>query len=218
MIKLAVWDWNGTLLADTQLCIDAGNQVINTFGGKGPSREEYREQFSFPVIDFYARYGANREAMLAGNFSQVFHNYYKQGSSKCRTRKGARRVLSWLRQQSIDSIILSNHIQPEILVQLQRLDFEQYFQNILAHQDISSTSKGNNKVQRIHTYLGEHSYGPSEIVVIGDSPEDVGIGKEIGAKTIGITEGYFSISRLRASQPDYIIGSLDQVVEIVKNL
>ena len=217
MTKLVVWDWNGTLLADTQLCVDAGNHVIETFGGKGPSREEYLERFSFPVIDFYAQYGADREAMLAGNFSQVFHEYYKRGSSNCRTRRGARVVLDWLRHQSIDSLILSNHLQPEIVEQLGRLGIESYFQAVLAHQDTNSTATGNNKVGRVKEYLTKNSYAPGQIVVIGDSPEDMHIGREIGAKTIGITDGYFSLNRLRASQPDYLVTNLYRVIGILKN-
>lgn len=216
MIKLVVWDWNGTILADTQLCVDAGNHVIETFGGKGQSREEYKRQFNFPVIDFYARCGADKERMLAGNFSQIFHDYYKQKVSSCRTRRGARVVLNWLQHQSIDLLILSNHLQPDIFDQLQRLGLQSYFKEVLAHQDTGSTAAGNNKVGRIKEYLTHTNYSSSEIAVVGDSPEDIGIGKEIGAKTIGITDGYFSLDRLNEAKPDYLITQLNQVIGIVK--
>lgn len=209
--KLVVWDWNGTLLADTRVCIDAGNRVITAFGGEPLPNEEYVRRFSFPVLEFYASCGADRERMLSGNYSQVFHDFYKREAVNCRTRKGVRTTLDWLREHSIDSVILSNHLRAEIVDPLKRLGIEDYFEAVLAHQDTESTAIGNNKVGRIKEYLARGSYSPSEILIVGDSPEDVNIGKEVGAKTIGITRGYFSLDRLKASRPDYLINKVAYV-------
>jgi len=217
MIHLVTFDWNGTFLADTQACMDAGNHVIETFGGKPLPRNAYSKVFDFPTLEFYCNQGADREAMIANDYAGVFHEYYEPRASKCRTRRGGRKILSWLDDKSIDSVILSNHIKGAIIKQLQRLSIEEYFAEVLANEDIRSTASGKNKVQRICDYLSKNNYDPSQAVIVGDSPEDVGIGKELGMGTIAITDGYFSTPRLRASNPDYVIGNLAEMIHILEN-
>jgi len=217
MIKLVTFDWNGTLLADTQACMDAGNHVIKTFGGKPLPKNEYKRVFDFPTLEFYCNQGADREALIANDYAGVFHEYYEPRASKCHTRRGAREVLSWLDDKSIDSVILSNHIKDAIIQQLQRLSIKEYFAEVLGNEDAKSTASGKNKIQRIHNYLSQTNYDPKESIIIGDSPEDIGIGKELGMQTIAITDGYFSTSRLRASNPDHIISNLAQMIYIIEN-
>ena len=55
---LVIWDWNGTLLDDTELCYRIANEM-RIERGMTPMLgiEEYREFFTFPVIDYYKRMG-----------------------------------------------------------------------------------------------------------------------------------------------------------------
>lgn len=217
MIELVTLDYNGTMVADTQVCIDIGNHLIETFGGKPLPRKEYIRKFDFPSLEFYCRQGADREAMLAGGYAEAFQEFYEPRASKCRTRRGMRKLLNWLSNNSVDSIILSNHIRHNIIKQLKRLGIEGFFAEVLANESAASAASGKNKVQRLHDYLAESRYNPSQAAIIGDSPEDIGIGKELGMMTIGITDGYFHISRLRASRPDHIVSNLVQVIGIIKD-
>ena len=50
--ELILWDWNGTLLDDVDLCVDALNRLLAGFGY--PQRydhERYRDIFGFPIVD-----------------------------------------------------------------------------------------------------------------------------------------------------------------------
>ena len=52
------WDWNGTLLDDVALCVDALNRLLAGFGY--PQRydhERYRAIFGFPIEEYYVRAG-----------------------------------------------------------------------------------------------------------------------------------------------------------------
>ena len=57
-IELVLWDWNGTLLDDVQLCRQVLNQMLaetgcpNQFDTRG-----YRRIFGFPVQEYYRRAG-----------------------------------------------------------------------------------------------------------------------------------------------------------------
>ena len=44
-------------------------------------------------------------------------------------------------------------------------------------------------------------FAPADTFVIGDTPHDIECGKAIGAKTIGVATGRFSVAELQAHQP-----------------
>ena len=57
-VDLILWDWNGTLLDDVALCVDALNHLLAEYGY--PQRytlDSYREIFGFPVEEYYVRAG-----------------------------------------------------------------------------------------------------------------------------------------------------------------
>jgi len=215
MVELVVFDWNGTLLADTQAMMDAGNLVIKTFGGKPLSRAEYSKAFDFPTMEFYCKQGSDQKSMIEGDYVGVFHNHYETRAKKCRTRRGARGVLKYLQGNSIKSVILSNHVNDAINEQLRRLDIKDYFHEVLGNRDKSLTATGRNKVQRIRDYLDINDVNSEKAIIIGDSTEDIEIGKELGMQTIGLTGGYFSTPRLRAHNPDYMINNLGELIGII---
>jgi phosphoglycolate phosphatase len=55
-----------------------------------------------------------------------------------------------------------------------------------------------------------------EVIIIGDSPEEIEVGKAAGIKTVAITGGYYSTARLKASKPDFLISNLKELIGIVK--
>lgn len=102
MIKLIVFDWNGTLLADTRACMDADNFVIQNYGGKPfASVREFRAIVTIPAFDFYVARGCERKKLLADmkTVRAMFHNFYEKRACRCRLRKGARSLLRILNKK-----------------------------------------------------------------------------------------------------------------------
>ena len=46
-----IWDWNGTLLDDVELCADIMNNLLKTRSLSTITLEKYREIFIFPLKD-----------------------------------------------------------------------------------------------------------------------------------------------------------------------
>jgi len=55
------WDWNGTLLDDTQASVNALNVLLARRGLPPVSLEDYRATFAFPVRPYYAKVGIRLE-------------------------------------------------------------------------------------------------------------------------------------------------------------
>ena len=52
-----LWDWNGTLLDDTEAALAALNLMIEKRGGRPMTMAFYRDNFAFPVRPFYDKIG-----------------------------------------------------------------------------------------------------------------------------------------------------------------
>ncbi len=218
MIKLAVFDWNATLLSDTKENLEADNHVLKTFGGRQVSLKQYQDTFDIPAIDFYVKHGCDRQQLTreSKRLGQVFHEFYEPRAVKCRTRKGAKQLLEWLMGKKIPAIILSNHTVEGINSQLARLGLQGQFTHIVANSELETAMKERNKLEKLRKYLNEQGYKANEAVIIGDSPEEVHIGKELGLKTIAIKHGFYSTARLKKAQPDYLVGALGGIRKIIE--
>lgn len=219
MIKLIVFDWNGTLIADTKVSLDANNHVLKTFGGKPVNLKAYRKTIIIPQTNFYVKHGCDQK--LVSNhekLNKIFHEYFESRALKCRSRKFAKKLLQWLSDYSIKSVIVSNHTVEGIENQLKRLKLNKYILTILANSANDSSFKGKNKFQRLHAFLNSNKYKSKEIIIVGDSPEEIEMGKKLGIKTVAFTQGDYAISRLKKYNPDYLVNNLGKIIDIIKKI
>ena len=219
MLKLAVFDWNGTLLSDTRACLDADNQGIKFFGGTLVNLKQYRETIIIPSAIFYVKHGCNEKKIKKNikKLGEVFHKYYEKRVAKCRGRKGAKIILEWLTKNSVKSIIISNHTVKGIEFQLQRLGMKKYILDILANSSQNASFKRRNKLEKLRKYIDAHNYKKNEIIIVGDSPEEVEIGRALGIKSVAIEYGHYSTARLRASKPYFLISNLGELKNKIKD-
>jgi len=220
MIKLLVFDFNGTLLADTRACMATDNHLIKTFGGTPVNLKEYMDTITIPAVDFYSSHGCKREELLKNSkkMGEIFHPFYEKRAAKIRGRKYAKKILKWLHKNNINSIVLSNHTVAGIDYQLKRLGMKEYIDKVMANTILDSSMKRRNKEEKLIKYIKSNKFKKSEVMIIGDSPEEVEIGKNIGIKTIAITGGYYSTLRLKKSDPDFLINNLNELIGIIKSI
>lgn len=58
-MKHIIWDFNGTLLNDTQLSLDVDNNVFEKLGIPAITIDDYRNNMTMPVRDFYPAVGVD---------------------------------------------------------------------------------------------------------------------------------------------------------------
>ena len=220
MIKLVVFDWNGVLIADTEASLDADNHILEVFGGTPVDLKTYRETVIIPSLSFYVMHGVDKQKLVknTGKWAKIFHEFYEARVAKCRSRQNARKLLKWLKGQSIKSIVLSNHTVKGIGFQLKRLGIKDYISEVLANPAEETSLYDRNKQEKLEDYVKRNGYEKGEILIIGDSPEEIEMGKALGIANVAITQGYYSTSRLKASNPDFLIANLGELIGIVQGL
>lgn len=220
MIKLVAFDWNGTLFADTNTCLTGANAILKFLGAKPLTLYQYQKYFIIPTFKFYEQLGFKKEEILkkSAKIAQTFHTTYEPRTSKLRTRKGAKKALSFLHKNKVECVIFSNHIDKEIKKQLKRLKIQKYFSHVLANPHQESSIKIRIKEKSLIDYISKKLYRPNQIVVVGDTQEEVEIGKKIGTVTVAITGGNYSTPRLKAAKPDYLISDLGNLINIINEI
>ena len=59
-------------------------------------------------------------------------------------------------------------------------------------------------------------FPPERVFIIGDTPHDVACGKAIGAKTIAVATGSFSVAELEACNPDHTFADFSDTKALLK--
>ena len=218
MIKLVAFDWNGTLLADTHINLECSNLNNKIFGLKPINLKQFREMFQIPSSLFwFARGGKKKDLPKVAN---NFHKFYEDKVNRTRTRRGSIEILKYLKQKKNQSIIYSNHTIQDIAKQLTRLNVSKYFGQVLARtpEDGHSQVYKRTKDLRLHSYIKKIALKPKEILTIGDTEEEIEIGKKYGYHTVAITGGYNTTARLKKHHPDFLIHNMLELKKIIKKL
>lgn len=217
MIKLVVFDWNGVLIADAQACADTVSRILRRYGRPAIDLKTYQDVYEIPVKNMYRKLGFTETEIKreATHIQDMFHERYEPRIAHVRTRTGARGLLKWLSKQNIECTIFSNHTTEGVQYQLKRLQVASYFSHVLAN-DKYQAMNGQTKGDRLKDFLADRRFKKKEILIIGDSAEEVMIGKHLGLATIAITGGHYSAARLRKARPDHLIHTLADVINIIE--
>jgi phosphoglycolate phosphatase-like HAD superfamily hydrolase len=63
-----------------------------------------------------------------------------------------------------------------------------------------------------------HPFAGADLVIIGDTPDDVACGRPIGARSVAVATGYYDTTALRAAGATYVFESLADTPAVLKAL
>ncbi|MDE1901164.1 MAG: HAD family hydrolase [Alphaproteobacteria bacterium] len=214
--KLIVWDWNGTVIADEEAALGALNQAIALRNRAPIDMERWREAFDMPITKIYANIGFSAKELdeHLESMSTVFHEHFERLAETTSLREGWTDIVS--DGVDFDNIILSNHLIPSIKYHTARHGISGLFADILAHADQNEQLRKIPKANRLRNYMQERGLPSNQAIIIGDTPEEALIGRELGIVSILISGGYATQQRLEAARPDHLVHSLRELPFILQ--
>jgi phosphoglycolate phosphatase len=183
-IKHIIWDWNGTLFNDVELCLDIINGVLVRRNLSALSLDEYRNIFTFPVQNYYEKAGLDFKKYPFKVLGREWMDEYEIRKNSCRLHEGAAAVLKKIHQRGIGQSILSAYSQNTLEEIVDYFGIKKYFSHMVGLDNIYATSKIDNG-RELMKKLGN---GEGETLFIGDTIHDFQVASEIGAYCILIAD------------------------------
>lgn len=209
--KHIIWDWNGTLLNDTWLCVEVLNGLLKKRGRELISGEVYRQNFGFPVIQFYHYLGFDTDV---DSFERVSHefigDYEARWLTECALHPDAQNILSSMAAAGLTHSVLSAAKQEALETGIRHYGIREHFTGLCGTDNIYA----HGKVERGRQWIDQLHWDPTEIVLIGDTLHDFEVAEAMGTDCILMTHGHHTPERLAATGKP-VAHSLRELVDMV---
>lgn len=212
--KHVIWDWNGTLLNDTWLCVEVLNGLLARRGRATITEEDYRQNFGFPVVHFYQYLGFDTDVDSFEQVSREFiGDYEARWFEECVLHADAHKVLAAMAASGKTHSVLSAARQEALESGIRYYGLREHFMGLVGTDNIYAEGK----VGRGRHWIGELPWSPEEVVMVGDTLHDFEVAKAIGSDCILLAHGHHSAERL-ATTGKRVVHSLRELVEALEAL
>ncbi len=199
-----LWDWNGTLLDDVELCASLLDRLLEAHGYPPlGSLEAYRSVFRFPIVEYYRDAGFDLERHPFEQLAQEYMDLYLPESEACPLMPQARSVLEAVRSLELRQVILSASPVDTLCRQVTARDIAPYFEQLLGLGDIYAHSK----VELGRAWMRRSGICPGQALMVGDSVHDFEVAQAMGARCVLYSGGHQPRAVLQATGAP-VIGSL----------
>ncbi|MCX6093204.1 MAG: HAD family hydrolase [Candidatus Bipolaricaulota bacterium] len=189
-----IWDFNGTLVDDCALAVEAINVQLARRNLEPLSLDEYRQVFGFPLADYHRKLGFDLSVETMAGLADEFHDVYLAGAPACSLHAGVRELLERLEAVGVRQFVLSAMEEATLCDALRRLGIAGCFEAIygLDHRMADS------KIARGRDLLARFRLSAGETLLIGDTDHDVDVARDLGVSAVLVARGHQSGDRLRA--------------------
>lgn len=202
-----IWDWNGTLLNDIELCVQIINKMLQKRNLQKLTVDEYKEVFSFPVKDYYQKIGFDFNDEPFEIPAREYIEEYNSNVESCNLHENSVSVLNYFRSVGIRQFILSASKQDALDQCLEQQNISHYFEHISGLDNHYAASKIENGQQLI----SELNLNASELILIGDTVHDFEVARELGCQCVLIANGHQS-KHILESTGVLVIDELNQLL------
>lgn len=189
-----IWDWNGTLFNDVELCASIMNILLTQESLPNISIQKYKEIFTFPVIEYYKIAGHSFEKTSFEVLGKQFMDEYEERKSKCDLYTGVKELLSELQKRNIHQHLLSAYEQNSLNRILKHFSIDKYFRNIVGLDNIYAGGKAH-LAKKLEAMIKANGRS-GNILLIGDTIHDYEVAQEINSDCILLSHGHQDEERL----------------------
>ncbi len=210
MLKLVIFDFDGTLCDSIPLCIRAFRAAIEPLAGRSVSDQEIIETF-----------GPSEE----GTIQALIPAYLEEGTAAylrcyeafhedCRVFPGMRELLAELRKQGMKTALVTGKGVKSCAISLQKLGLSPLLDGLE-----TGSPEGPCKPAGMKRLLAQFGVRPEEAVYIGDAVSDIQASREAG---VGVISAAWCTSaewvKLEAAHPDGLCRSVEELRTLLGKL
>ncbi|MDR1119056.1 MAG: HAD hydrolase-like protein [Bifidobacteriaceae bacterium] len=196
-----VWDWNGTLVADTAATVAAANAALAAIGRPGDvALARWRDLSTRPIIKTYRQLaGGGLTDAEWETIKAVWAQAYEAEGDRIALTPGALDALRAVRERGAGQSVVSLHLAEPLLAQMEKLGVRGFFQGVSAAPAESGSGGLGTKAELLARHLAELGLAPERTLVVGDMADDAAAAAAVHARAVLVTVGDTSRARLEAT-------------------
>jgi len=202
-INTIIWDWNGTLLNDVDICVKSMNQMLSRRQMKLISRSLYKDIFTFPVKVYYEKIGWDFNKEPFDEIGIEFMDLYFKNLEQSFLHQHTIEILNYLKQKNYIQTVLSAMEHRSLENSLSKKGIRDFFTHVAG----ISNHYADGKLETARKLIERIKISPERICLFGDTLHDLEVANQIGCNCVLIADGHQSYERLEnAGVP--VFGSL----------
>lgn len=207
--KTLIWDWNGTLLNDTGICIDAMNLLLKSRNLPALDLDRYRQIFTFPVREYYILAGFDFESEPFDIPAMQFIDNYRELVKFAALQQGAENALGFFSRRGLRQAVLSVMEQQLLEESVGRYGIAGFFDTVSGIDN----HFGHGKLELAIRVINEMEVPKNDILLVGDTLHDHEVAQETGIACILIAHGHQSAGRLKTSGR-MVVNNFDELLSL----
>jgi phosphoglycolate phosphatase-like HAD superfamily hydrolase len=218
MKKLVLFDIDGTILSSNGAAARAFRQALEeVFGTSGPLHGySFAGRTDPQIARDLLLMGGLAEGIIDAGMEAVWQKYLARLRREFKRVRvtvypGVRRLLDRLETSADDAVLglLTGNIVEGARLKLgaANIAFDRFRVGAFGSDHRDRAALPEVATQRAEDIVGRRFWG-KEIVIIGDTPNDIACGQHLGVRTIAVATGSFTVAQLSACGPDFTFGNL----------
>jgi HAD superfamily hydrolase (TIGR01509 family) len=202
-IRTLLFDWDGTLVDSAQLGLVAFEKSFAALGFDF-DQEIYRANYSPNWYSLYEALGLPREKWDLADELWIRH----YGEQTARPVEGAQETIAKLHDRGYRLGIVSSGSDCRVGRELEQLNLRSLFQVVVCNEHMVHKKPHPEGLETALRMLGSVA---EESCYVGDSPEDIQMGKSASLFTVGIRSTYPTSWKLATADPDIYLETLPEL-------
>ena len=208
--RAVIFDMDGTLADTFPLVVAAWNAAMSGHAGRTFSAEEVIARFGVPDPAMIRR---EVPAEMGDQCVEIYHQHYEQQHADlARAFDGIADMLAAIKGRGLPTGVMTGKGKRSAVITLAALGWENMFDVVVTGEDVERQKPD---PQGLFIVCGKLGVTPRDCVFVGDSPADIGAGKNAGMRTIVAGWHPVYLEQLRAMAPDYWAETPGDVAELV---
>lgn len=209
MIKVIVFDFDGTIADTHDALVEITNRLSGEFGYNPLDEQQLLELKNLSSKDI-----VKKSQISIFKLPFLLKKIKFELGKKIKSLgpvPGLKQALSELKESGYQLGIITSNEKSNVMAFLKSNELEHLFDFIYSGIAIFGKDKIMGK------FVKENGLNRGEAIYVGDETRDIDAAKKSGLKVIAVSWGFNSAAILAQHQPDYLISHPKQLVEVIKN-
>jgi len=203
-IDTLLFDWDGTVVDSAKLGLQAFSDSFAELG-EPFDYEIYREVYSPNWYSVYEALGLPKEKWARAD--ELWVKFY--GEQTAQTVPGAEDTIRELKRRGYRLGVVSSGSECRVSREIKQLRLQEFFETVICNEQMTEKKPHPEGLETALRILGCANH---KTAYVGDSPEDIEMGKRANMVTVGVRSDYPTSWKLQQHEPDILIETLGDLL------